>query len=195
MNEPILKSARYIAAEYMERVVRPGDIVVDATMGNGHDTLKLAELVGPTGRVYAFDVQEQALQNTEKLLNERGVLDRVRLIRDSHAEMAGYLKAQPRLIVFNLGWLPGGDKSVTTLLSSTNRAVDEALDLLMPEGWLIVCCYPGHNEGKRELAMLAEKLTALPPQRFNCLLHVFLNAGEDAPRCFVVQKQAKGNSN
>ena len=130
MTEPILRSARWIAAGYMQQVLRPGDRAVDATMGNGHDTQRMAELVGPEGRVIAFDIQAQAVEKTRLRLTEAGLEDRVTLVRDSHARMAAYLPAAPRLIAFNLGFLPGGDKAVTTLLDSTLTAVDAAMELL-----------------------------------------------------------------
>ena len=189
MTEPILRSARWIAAGYMQQVLRPGDLAVDATMGNGHDTQRMAELVGPEGRVIAFDIQAQAVEKTRLRLTEAGLEDRVTLVRDSHARMAAYLPAAPRLIAFNLGFLPGGDKAVTTLLDSTLTAVDAAMELLAPGGMLLVCCYPGHAEGARELEALRALFASVPPQRFNILEHTFLNAGEGAPVCFAAEKQ------
>ena len=100
----------------------------------------------------------------------------------------------PDLIVFNLGWLPGGDKTVTTLLPSTEEAVRQALSLIRPGGMALICCYPGHPEGKRELAFLEDLFASLQPQQFNCLEHTFINAGQDAPRCFAVQKQSSSHN-
>ncbi len=189
MSEYTLRSARYIAREYMEKMLCEGSTAVDATMGNGHDTEALALLVGESGRVYAFDVQAAAVQATRERLDAAGLLGRVTLFQESHARMAGLVPEKPDLIVFNLGWLPGGDKTVTTLLSSTEEAVSQALSLIRPGGMVLICCYPGHPEGRRELKFLEELFSSLPPQQFNCLEHTFLNAGPDAPRCFVIQKQ------
>ncbi len=189
MSDYILRSARYIAAEYMEKMLCEGAVAVDATMGNGHDTEWMARLVGETGRVYAFDVQAQAVAATRTRLENAGLLQRVTLYERSHDCMAELVKESVDLAAFNLGWLPGGDKAVTTLLPSTLSAVGQAMELLKPGGMLVVCCYPGHGEGARELKALEELFASLPPQRFNCLEHVFLNAGPGAPRCFAVQKQ------
>ena len=189
MSEYILRSARYVAREYMEKMLRAGSVAVDATMGNGHDTEALAQLVGQSGHVYAFDVQEAAVQATGERLAQAGLQDRVTLFHASHARMKELVPCAPDLVVFNLGWLPGGDKTVTTLLSSTEEAVRQALSLLRPGGMALICCYPGHPEGRRELLFLEELFSSLPPQQFNCLEHNFLNAGQDAPRCFAVQKQ------
>ena len=106
-----LKSARFLARDALLRAVQPGDTVVDATMGNGHDTLFLAEQVGPEGRVYAFDIQESAVESTRSLLEEHAMSGRVTLLCRSHAEMAETVPSGLAAAVFNLGWLPGGGQS------------------------------------------------------------------------------------
>ena len=183
------RSARFWAAERMETALFPGARAVDATMGNGRDTLWLCQRVGPEGHVYAFDIQAQAVESTRARLTEAGIADRVSLILDSHANMATHVHQPPRLIAFNLGFLPGGDKQVTTLLPSTLAAVRAAMDLLLPGGVLLVCCYPGHAEGQRELDALRGAFAAVPPQAFNILEHRFVNAGPGAPVCFAAEKQ------
>ena len=184
-----LKSARYLAREVILQAVEPGDTAVDATMGNGHDTLMLCEAVGPTGRVYAFDVQEQAVEETKKRLREQAMEDRAELIRAGHEHMAEYVKGPVKAVVFNLGWLPGGDHAVTTRWETTRTAAESALGLLAPMGVLVICAYPGHEEGGREERELAAFLSGLSNRRFNVLHQKFLNAGEGAPECFVIQKQ------
>ena len=184
-----LRSARYLAADILRQAVAPGDRVVDATMGNGHDTLFLCTLVGEGGRVYAFDVQEKAVESTQKRLEEAGVLSRATLFCLGHEHMAEKVTEPVAAAVFNLGWLPGGDHSVTTRWETTKKAVESALFLLKPLGVLVICAYPGHQEGDRERSALIGFLSALPPQRFNVLHQKFLNAGSGAPECFVVQKQ------
>ncbi len=183
-----LKSARFLARDALQRAVQAGDTVVDATMGNGHDTLFLAEQVGPEGRVYAFDIQESAVASTRKLLEDNRVSDRVTLLCRSHAEMAECVPCPVAAVVFNLGWLPGGDHGITTLWESTAAAVTAALDLLRPGGILAVCAYPGHPEGDRERSMLISFFSGLSNKRYNVLRQSFLNAGEGAPECFIVQK-------
>ena len=184
-----LRSARYLAADILRQAVAPGDTVVDATMGNGHDTLFLCQLVGERGRVYAFDVQQQAVESTQKRLQEAGVLSRAALFCLGHEHMAEKVEGPVAAVVFNLGWLPGGDHSVTTHWETTKKAVESALSLLKPLGVLVICAYPGHAEGDRERSALIDFLSALPPQRFNVLHQKFLNAGPGAPECFTVQKQ------
>ena len=188
-----LKSARYLAREVILRAVEPGDTVVDATMGNGHDTQMLCETVGPGGRVYAFDVQAQAVEETRKRLREQGLDSRAELILSGHEHMAEYVQAPVKAVMFNLGWLPGGDHEMTTLWETTRTAVESALNLLSPMGVLVICAYPGHAEGEREKRELAAFLGALDNRRYNVLHQCFLNAGPGAPECFVVQNQNGGD--
>ena len=183
-----LKSARYLAADVLSRVLSEGDSAVDATMGNGHDTEALCSLVGPSGRVYAFDIQPQAVENTRLRLLEAGLADRASLFCLGHEHLAEAVPVPVRAVMFNLGWLPCGDHGITTLLPTTLSAVEQALSLLLPGGVLVLCAYPGHPEGAREKESLISFFSSLPPQRYNVLRQVFLNAGPGAPECFVVQK-------
>lgn len=185
-----LRSARYLAAEVFREAVRPGDTVVDATMGNGHDTLAFCGLVGPQGKVYAFDVQLKALESTRRRLEEAGLLCRAELFCLGHEHMAEKVAGPVAAVAFNLGWLPGGDKQVTTQWETTRQAVQAALSLLKPLGVCVICAYPGHAEGERERNSLEQLLAQLPPQRYNVLWQRFLNAGPGAPECFVIQRQA-----
>ena len=183
-----LKSARYLAEDVLRRVIRPGDSVVDATMGNGHDTLMLCEAVGPDGHVYAFDIQPQAVASAQARLREHDMLSRASLFCAGHQEMDAYVPGPVRAVVFNLGWLPGGDHTVTTRWETTRTAVEKALALLLPLGILVICAYPGHREGDRERAELTALLSGLSNRRYNVLHQRFLNASPGAPECFVVQK-------
>ena len=184
-----LKSARYLAAEILRAVLSPGDRAIDATMGNGHDTALLCSLVGPEGRVYAFDVQPTALEATRRRLAEEGLAGQAELFLLGHEHMREAVGEPVKAIVFNLGWLPGGDHRITTLTETTLPAIQQALALLMPMGVLVICVYPGHPEGEREQEMVTRLLSSLSPREYNVLMQQFLNAGAGAPLCFAVQKQ------
>ena len=183
-----VKSARYLAREAIQRTVLPGDSVIDATMGNGHDTLMLCEAVGPGGRVYAFDIQLQAVDETKKRLCEHGMADRATLIHAGHERMAEYVKEPVKAVMFNLGWLPGGNHSVTTKWETTRQAVESALTLLSPSGIVVICAYPGHEEGAREERELTAFLSGLSNRQYNVLHQRFLNATSGAPECYVIQR-------
>lgn len=185
-----LKSARFLAREILERVVQPGDAVIDATMGNGHDTVFLCSAVGSSGRVYAFDIQEQAVISTSLLLRQENLAERARLFCCGHEHLDTHVPEPVRAAVFNLGWLPGGNHGITTRWETTRDAVGKALDLLLPGGVLVICAYPGHPEGDRERHELSTFLSSLSNRFFNVLHQVFLNAGPGAPECFVIQKLA-----
>lgn len=184
-----LRSARFLAAEMLERIIEPGDTVVDATLGNGHDTCMLARMVGENGHVIGFDIQPDAVASAQSRLEQEGLLTRCELHVLGHQHMAEVVKEPVRTVTFNLGWLPGGDKSITTHWETTRQALDAALALLLPMGVCTICAYPGHAAGDEERRALINYLSALRPQSFNVLHQRFLNAGAGAPECFVVQKQ------
>ena len=189
MREFELKSARFIAADCLRRFLVPGDIAVDATMGNGHDTEMLCRLVGEGGHVYAFDIQEDAVENTRARLSQAGLLARATLFCCGHQFMAEKVNKAVNAVMFNLGWLPGGNKSITTQWDTTREAVQQALSLLAPEGICAICVYPGHPAGDYERLQLNQMLSSLRPQEFNVLHHRFINAGKGAPECYIIQKQ------
>lgn len=176
-----LKSARFWARELLESAVFPGARAVDATMGNGHDTLWLCERTGEAGRVYAFDVQNEALERTRALLAAQGLEGRAELILSGHEEMEYYVREPVDAVVFNLGWLPGGERSVTTRVETTLVAVEAGTRLLKPEGLMTVCVYPGHGEGARELSALTDWAAGLDPARFDVLLKRYMNQKNDPP--------------
>ncbi|MGB8954274.1 MAG: class I SAM-dependent methyltransferase, partial [Tumebacillaceae bacterium] len=150
----ILRPLLGYVRDLLSVTLQEGDIAVDATVGKGHDTLFLAERVGESGRVYGFDIQEQALAYAQARLKEAGSDGRVELLLESHArmldvvpvEMHGRVKA----VTFNFGYLPGGDRSVVTTSSSSVPALRAALDLLAPGGIVTAAVYSGHEEGKAE---------------------------------------------
>ena len=184
----VLRNARYLAADYMIRTIREGDIVVDATMGNGKDTLFLCELVGENGHVYAFDVQAEAVERTRERVKEAGYESRTTLLLAGHETMTDHIKEPVRAVMFNLGWLPGAQHIVTTQTDTTIKAVSAALDLIVPGGIVTVCVYPGHEEGARELEALKEYVSSLSVRTFNVLYHSFVNASSQTPRLFLIQR-------
>ena len=184
----VLRNARHLAADYMIRTIREGDTVVDATMGNGKDTLFLCDLVGETGHVYAFDVQAEAVERTRERVREAGFEDRTTLLLAGHETMAEHIKAPVQAVMFNLGWLPGAQHIVTTKTDTTIKAVHAALELIGPGGIVTVCVYPGHEEGTRELEALKEYVSGLSVRTFNVLYHSFVNASSQTPQLFLIQR-------
>ena len=184
------RSARFWAAELIGPALFPGARAVDATMGNGKDTLWLCGLVGETGRVYAFDVQAEAVARTRELLEREGVADRAALFCRGHEHMAEVVDGPVDAVMFNLGWLPGAEHGVTTRVETTLQAADAALTLLKPEGLLTICVYPGHDEGTRELNALTAWAASLDPRRYDALMKHYMNQ-PNAPPVLIAVKRNK----
>ncbi len=143
--------------------VKLGNAVIDATAGNGHDTVFLTQLVGRTGHVFGFDVQPSALSSTRRALTQAQLPERnVTLLHASHADMDLHirinLQGKVRAIMFNLGYLPGTDKTLTTLPASTLDALNSCERLLAPDGIITVIGYVGHAAGRDEIAALEQLL-------------------------------------
>lgn len=175
--------------QFLDAHIRLGDNVADFTMGNGHDTLYLAQRVGPNGHVYAFDIQPDALESTRRRLTENGVEQRVTLILDSHANASGYIDVPLRAGVFNLGWLPGSaDKTVTTKRDSTRQAVQSAMQMLDHDGILLIAVYPGHQEGYLEGQMLSEMFADVDRYTW-CVTRVQIVNASDSPYFFTLERK------
>lgn len=174
--------------EFILRHLRPGDVAVDFTMGNGHDTAFLSKTVGETGHVYAFDIQKQALASTAERLEAEGCPRNYTLILDSHHRVAAYVKEPFRAGMFNLGYLPGSDKRVTTMRETTMPAISAALTLLDHGGILLVAVYPGHAEGEAEGQMLLDFFATLDRHSICCTLIRILNS-PTSPFFVVVEKK------
>jgi 16S rRNA C1402 N4-methylase RsmH len=141
-----------VAHRWLEDVIKQGDMVVDATLGNGFDALFLAQQVGKEGCLYAFDVQKQAVEASKARLENEHC--EKHLLLQGHQYMLasippihhGHIKA----MMFNLGWLPNSDKSIVTHSDTTLTALEQSLKLLCHGGRLSVMVYPGHEGGDRE---------------------------------------------
>ena len=166
-----------------------GAVAADCTMGNGNDTLFLSKTVGEEGRVYAFDIQEDALVSTEKFLKENNAPENYTLICASHHLAKDYIKEPIKAGMFNLGYLPrSGRKQVTTLRETTMPAVEAAIDLLADDGVLIIAIYPGHEEGALEGDMLREYFGTL--SRFKiCASEFRILNSPTSPYFFLVEKK------
>lgn len=210
-----------------------GDCAIDATLGNGHDTLMLAQQVGDQGCVLAFDVQTQAFEKSRLLLEKHNALTPVHFIRDSHAHMkeqwqslasscaplplvqlgqegdvaysidlrlggtiANHVStglsvpilSLPKIIMFNLGYLPGADKRYTTQVKSTLEALEQSLQLLLPQGLVLLTVYPGHPEGQLEDQAISQWVSTLSQKKYQVLRYGFVNQIHSPPYLLVIEK-------
>ena len=179
----LLETHKHFIMAHLKR----GCTAVDFTMGNGHDTLFLSRSVGPEGKVYACDIQEDALTSSRALLKAHNAPENYTLICDSHHKVKDYVKEKIRVGMFNLGFLPGGDKSITTLHETTIPAIQAAIELLERDGCLIIAVYPGHEEGTVEGKMVEELLATYDRSRILTAKFCIVNS-PNSPFFFVVEK-------
>lgn len=167
--------------------LRQGDVAVDFTMGNGNDTLFLSKTVGPSGRVYAFDIQEDALVSTKAHLEANGAPENYTLICASHHLVKDYVKEPIKAGMFNLGYLPGaGNKQLTTKRSTTLPAVQKAMEMLGENAVLLVAVYPGHPEGAAEGRELTEYFSTISRFKYSISQFRMLNSPE-SPFFMVIE--------
>jgi len=184
----LFKRITALTQAQVDLVVSEGSIAVDATAGNGYDTLYLAEKVGNSGHVYSFDIQEEALHKTGELLREKGLSARVSLIPDSHVNMSEYLTEKVSVIMYNLGYLPGGNQEVTTTARVTLESVEKSLTLLNPGGIITIVVYPGHPEGEREKETLMAYCNRQNSAETAILHTHLLNQKGFPPELIIIQK-------
>ncbi len=187
--EGVLPFARTLLRSFCEE----GDIVIDATCGNGNDTLFLSKLVGESGHVFAFDIQEQAIENSKQRLVDHHANHNVTFYHASHDELTTQLPSdlhtKVTAAIFNLGYLPGSDKSITTTGSSTIGAIEQLLQLLKPEGVIILVIYHGHEEGKREKELVMNYVKQLDQKQVHVLQYEFINQKNDPPFVVAIEKR------
>ena len=178
---------------FIKQKLTEGGVAVDFTMGNGNDTLFLSKTAGASGRVYAFDIQNDALISTRAKLESENAPENYTLICASHHLVKDYVKEPINAGMFNLGYLPGGDKALTTMRETTLPAVKAAIELLAPDGVLIIAVYPGHEEGSLEGKMLREFFEGT--SRFEiCPTEVRILNSPDSPYFFVVEKNPRAKT-
>lgn len=176
---------QYQITEYCHRFLQPyileGDCCVDATCGNGGDTEFLRRMTGRCGKVYAFDIQEEAVRNTRRRLETAGLSEGTEIILDSHEKMTSYVKEEAAVIMFNFGYLPGGDHRLCTKADVSVRAAESALSILKPGGVLSLCIYSGGDTGYEEKQALLTFLEKLDTKKWLVLMHCFYNRKKDPP--------------
>lgn len=190
------------AHELLAEVISPGDLAVDLTAGRGQDTLALWQLVGEQGQVIAFDVQQEALRQTQQRLLEVGAVVRfvdhqrsplptqagVDLLYCCHSCYADVITGAPTAIIANLGYLPGGDLQLITQPETTLAALTQALKSLVAGGRMAVVVYPGHPGGEDEAALVYRLFAALDSNIYD-VLQLQLSNRQQAPGLFVAEKR------
>lgn len=173
----------------LKEYINEGDIVFDATAGNGYDTVFLAENVGEKGKVYSFDVQNVAIDKTKEKLLKHNFSDRVELILDGHENIDKYIKDEISVGMFNLGYLPSGDKSIITSGDNTIKALNKSLEILKKGGVISLVIYYGHAGGLDEKVMLGNYLEGLNSNTYHVLTITHTNRVNNAPIISFIYKK------
>ena len=178
-----MKRPLEMAHDFLAQVITPEDIVVDATMGNGHDTLFLAKLAK---QVYAFDIQEQALEKTSQRIQEAG-LTNVDLILQGH-ETVDQFVTEVKAAIFNLGYLPSADKSIITQPQTTLEALEKLCQILVKGGRIAIMIYYGHEGGDIERDAVLDFVSQLPQQEYTATIYRTLNQINNPPFLVMIEK-------
>ena len=187
--------ATEMAHELASKRLRKKSVAIDATCGNGHDTLFLAQKVGIDGRVFALDIQDEAILASRERLQEELSLGPVRFFRSCHSQLLDVIpksyRGRARVVMFNLGYLPGSDKSLTTSWPTTLAGIRAALQLISNSGIITVTVYPGHPAGQEEANALGRFVQTLDPDEYRVLEYRFLNLSNNPPYLLAIERTGK----
>lgn len=196
MENNLLTKTTELAMHLTCTYIRKGDFVIDATCGNGHDTLTLARAAGKGGRVLAVDIQKKALESTEALLKTETKEEMAEVILREGSfvrldEYAGEVSdgAHPSAVVFNLGYLPGGDKALTTNKEDTIQALGQALDMIRTGGIVTAVLYSGHEAGAEEKAAVLAMAEQLPAEKYHVVYASMPNQRRNPPEVLWITKK------
>ena len=180
------------AHKTIQAALSADSMTLDATMGNGHDTLFLAR---HSAKVYAFDIQQAALDTTYQQLQKHHFTDKVVLIHDSHEHIRLHIPADEQMdvIMFNLGYLPRGDAAIITKTQSTLSALNQALKILSPSGIISILCYPGHAGGQGEMTAVTNWYQQLDSYQFAITIIHSMQETAQSPRLFIIQALRKAH--
>lgn len=184
-------SALDIINRVIDESVREGDICIDATAGRGHDTLHLCRLVGDSGKVAAFDIQQDAVDSTKALLEANGMAHRADVRLQSHSEMDRLFEENSvSFITFNFGWLPKGDHNIFTRKETSIEAIEKGLKLLKNGGIMSLIIYYGRETGFEERDALLEFLPTLDSRQYTVVEMPFVNRPNCPPIPIIIIKDS-----
>ncbi len=180
-----------IAKNYWKNFLEKNHVVIDATCGNGYDSLFISQILLDSlkGKLYCFDIQKKAIEATYLLLKNNlpyKIFEKITFINKSHEDFSKYIKTKVNLIIYNLGYLPKSNKQLTTKVSSTLLSIKSALSLLDDKGAISITSYPGHEEGEKEEKALLSFLSTLDNLKYSVCYHKWLNK-EKAPSIFWIE--------
>ena len=173
------------AHNIISRKVNKNDICVDMTIGNGKDTLFLCNLAK---FVYGFDIQQCAIENTTNYLNENCV-NNYKLFLSSHENINLYINEKIKAFIYNLGYLPTGDKSIATCFDSTINSLKKSFELLDEKGVIVLVVYPGHKQGEIESLEVEKYVQTIPQKEYDVVKYQFINQINNPPYVIVIERK------
>ena len=187
----MLKIPLLFSHEIIKEAIKPGDYAIDATLGNGHDTMFLAKLVGRDGKVFGFDIQKDAIQSTKERLADHGLTEQVKLIHDGHENMLVHLPEEQEVsaVMFNLGYLPKGDKNIVTKAETTVKAINQALSIVKSGGVVSIMVYYGHPGTNGEKEAVDELVRGIPQDDYAVLSYKFVNQINNPPYLYLIKRK------
>lgn len=187
----MLQTPLRFSHDVLKKSIVPGDHVIDATVGNGNDTTMLAAAVDQIGKVYGFDIQQEAIDSTREKLLLTGLLEQTELIHDGHENIKNYVPEEQQIsaAIFNLGYLPSGDKSIITKPETTISAIDQCLSILRKGGIVSIMIYYGHEGGLEEKEQVDNFVGNLPQKDYQVLEYKFINQKNYPPYLYMVEKR------
>ena len=171
----------------IKNYVKTDYIAVDATLGNGNDSLSIAKQIGPKGHLYAFDIQERAIEKSRALFESNEIVNNYIFILDSHENISDYIETKIDFAIMNLGYLPGGDKSIITKGNTSIKCIEKLLKLLKGNGILAISSYSGHDLGN-EQKQVVNYLESLNQKEYNVLAMDFINQVNSPAKFFLIEK-------
>lgn len=175
------------AHDLVKDYISKGSIVIDATCGNGNDSLYIAQLLYNTGHLYCFDIQQKAIDNTNHLLSSNN-FNNFTMIKDSHVNFNKYIEKDVQLIIYNLGYLPNDNKKITTKFDTTIQSLKVGLEILIQNGIIILVIYPGHTEGAIEADEIEKFVSNLTVKKYDVIKYKILNA-DKSPYVIAIKKK------
>lgn len=172
----------------LKNYIKNDMIIADMTLGNGYDTYNILNNLKGIGYLYSFDIQKLAIDKSEEILKEV-TYDNYKLIEDSHVNFDKYIDENIDLAIFNLGYLPGGDKNITTNAEEVLKCIEKLLDKLNKNGIVLLTLYPGHKNGADEKEYLENYFKKLNQKSFNVLKYDFINQKNNPPYVIMIEKK------
>lgn len=184
-----LTGAVLMAHHLLQARLPQAAVIVDATAGNGKDTLFLARHANQKASFWIFDIQEKALMATKNLLVAKDIMINGTYIHDCHSKLDRYISEPIDIITFNLGYLPGSDHTISTQPSTTIKALEAATALLAPGGIITVVTYPGYQIGYQEHCLIKEFLPSLPQQQYTVACWEMVNQIHNPPILYAIERR------